>query len=437
VKKIALGVVAALLLAAFPAALAGTAGAVTNATVRFVNANDAGGGSGKAIDIYVDGVLIRANLNPGTNVNNYFDTSALGNGTHSLMVCHSGNPQGLTSAAPGPGTCLNGDPLNSAFAAAPVPQISLIGGVNYTIALSDAVTISPTGCVVVACFVGNTGILGVFIGVNDTTPTDFGFSRITIHNTTAGTLDVCVDGDKVLTGIAGGSSQQVEVEAQQNAAVQIFSSAAGCPGPANTINLVAGTNLVILTVAVTGTPLFPPCTSDCGQVLFVDQERHPNVANTSAFCANVLNLAKFQADYKTVLGGVNPNDSLTYPSRGAVSDLTAEIDSTVTNGDLTVPGEIKPQWETISAGLRMLSQVFKLVDFDVSKFPVVASNGDHVSLEQIVEGANGFSLPGVKDPDLVAAVSALTNWYKANCAPAPTPAAPAAVPAAAGPRFTG
>jgi hypothetical protein len=284
----------------------------------------------------------------------------------------------------------------------------------------------------------NVGVAGLFVGLNDTSPTDFGFARLTIHNAITNqapntVFDVCVDGDKVLSNITQGTSQQVEVEAQQNANLQIFPTSVGCPGAGTATNFVAGTNLVITLVPNNQ----PACTTDCGQVLFVDQERHPNVANTSSFCANVLNLAKFQADYKTVLGGVDPNNSLTYPSRGAVSDLTAEIDSTVTTGDLTVPGEIKPQWEVISAGLRMLSQVFKLVDFDVSKFPVVTQNGDHVSLEQIVEGANGFSLPGTANPDLVAAVSALTAWYKANCAPAPTPAAPAAVPAAAGPRFTG
>ena len=289
----------------------------------------------------------------------------------------------------------------------------------------------------------------MFVGLNDDSPTDYQFTRITIHNAlptfnndatggagaaaVPGAADLCVDGDKVLTEVAPGTTQQVEVESQQQASVQLFESSPGCPGAASTINLVPGTNVVFTLVAND----FPVCDVDCAQVLFVDQERHPNVANTSAFCAVIPQLATFQADFKSVLGGVDPNDSLTYPSRGAVSDLVAEIDSLVTRGDLAVPGEIKPQWESISEDLRLLSQLLKLVDFDVSGFPVVSQNGDHFSLEEIVEAANAFNLPGVPTPEFDAAVSALTSWFTANCAPAATPLAPAAVPAAAGPRFTG
>jgi len=428
VRKIALGVVAALLLAAFPVALAGTAGADSTAHIRFINAEFSG--APNAIDIYVDGTLLIADLSPGGSFGNWFETNAIGNGQHSLQVCIANGGLPLTSGGLCPANGANpGVPVLPGVAALPQVQFSVVGGNNYTIILGAGVLLSAS----------NVGIAGLFVGLNDSSPTDFGFARITIHNTipSAGPgtspFDVCVDGDKVLTGIAAGQSQQVEVEAQQQANVQIFSSAVGCSGPTKIVNLVAGTNLVISLVG----NLIPTCTTDCGQVLFVDQERHPNIANDPAFCALIPSLATIQSEFKSTLGGVNPNDHFTFPSSGAVKQLADDINVVINTGDGVVPDDIKPQWEIISAGLRTLRQTFQLVNYDVSGFPVVTANGDHVTLEQIVEAANSFSLPGTADPDLQGAIAALTAWFKANCLPAPTPAAPAAVPASAGPRFTG
>jgi hypothetical protein len=425
VRKIALGVVAALLLAAFPVALAGSAGADTNAQVRFINGNFTGG---PAVDIYVDGVLIVKDLPPGGSFGNFFDTNAIGNGTHSLVVCvaNGGLPLRTTASltagfCPDNGAVL-GTPNVPSTVVTPSVTLSLVGGNNYTIALGTGI-------------LTNIGVPFLFVGLNYTSPTDFGFARFTLHNASvaAGPLDVCIDGDKVLSGVLPGTTQQIEVEAQQQASLQIFASAAGCLGPASTVNFVAGTNLVITVT----TNFVPTCTTDCGQVLFVDQERHPNVANTSAFCAVIPTLASIQAEFKATLGGVNPEDPFTFPSAGAVKQLADDITLAITGGDFAVSNDIKPQWEVITAGLRTLVQVFKLVNYNVAGFPVVTNTGLHVSLSEIVEAANGFTLPGVPNPDLQGAITALTAWFKANCLPAATPASPAAVPASAGPRFTG
>jgi hypothetical protein len=143
-------------------------------------------------------------------------------------------------------------------------------------------------------------------------------------------------------------------------------------------------------------------------------------------------LATVQAEFKSTIGGVNPSDPFTFPSPGAVKTLADDITLAVTTGDFVVTDDIKPQWEIITAGLRQLVQTFKLVNYDLNGLPTSA-------IESLVEGANSFNLPGVTNSDLSGAITALTAWFKANCAAAPTatPAAPAATPAAAGPRFTG
>ncbi len=145
------------------------------------------------------------------------------------------------------------------------------------------------------------------------------------------------------------------------------------------------------------------------------------------------------------LGNVDPTSTTTIintqPSVQAMMDFVNNTTVILNAGDASVPPEVSSAWATATAGLRLLLQTFQLAGYDLSNLPPSA-------VEMLVEGANGFDLPGVPpDLDVLGATTAITAFFVSVCnaTPIPPPTPPNADPDTSSvvqvvtvqPRFTG
>ena len=153
----------------------------------------------------------------------------------------------------------------------------------------------------------------------------------------------------------------------------------------------------------------------------------PNNPSTVTFCNTVLSLAGVGAELQTLVGNVDPTSHTTIintqPSVQAMMDFVNNTTVILNAGDASVPPEVASAWATATAGLRLLLQTFKLAGYQLSNLPASA-------VEMIVEGANGFVIPGVPpDLDVLGATTAITAFFVSVCnstpIPPPTPPAPA------------
>lgn len=294
-------------------------------------------------------------------------------GLQGYSVCTAG------STAPGP-ACTGAAPVTAPG------TLSFVGGGNHT------VVIGP-------------GFVQLF--TNDTSPTELGNARFTLHNgTTALPIDICIDGVKIITalapgGLAGGTSA-VELKNKQGAQMTVVAPASGaaCPLGGSQIPLAQGTNFVLTASTAAG------CTTGCVQVLQVGEKRAANVAEVPAFCTAIIGLQGVQADLKAVYGKVTPGEASTYPSGEAERELYNKITSLITAGDKTVPLTEKAAWETVTKGLRDLTRGQASTGFDFSRVP-------KADQQKIVDGANGVNQ--TPDPEVDAATKTLTAFYTTSC----------------------
>ena len=223
---------------------------------------------------------------------------------------------------------------------------------------------------------------------------------------------------KVVTALPFGQTATVSVTAVQGADYAIVvpsTGGPGCPTPQGQVNFVAGTNFVQTVSWATD----PTCTTGCVQVLFVGEGTVPNNPSTVTFCNTVLSLAGVQAELQALIGNVDPTSTTTIintqPSVQAMMDFVNNTTVILNAGDASVPPEVASAWATATAGLRLLLQTFKLAGYDLSNLPPSA-------VEMLVEGANGFVIPGVPpDLDVLGATTALTAFFLDECGVTPPP----------------
>ena len=427
-RKTALGVVLALMLAAVPATLfASSAGADSNSNVHIIWIDQS-----HAPNIIVDSTIIGTQVPTATA----FDLT-LGTGYHTVVACDN------TATRFDGSNCLNGDTVVPGPFAGYENNVNILSGAaNYTVVL-DSTGFGPD----------------TMQFQNSLNPTGFNRARFQLNNASAGTLSVCIDSHdgNGLTPIldhvpsSGGQDSQ-EITAVQGAQVYIGSAEQDCSTYNNfTLNFPAGTNTVF---TATNSGLIqdgertlldePACGSACIQVLFVGEDTHPNNPDTGVFCANIASLAAVQSGLKDLVGNVDPTDESTIantqPSAGDMQAFIEATNNTLTLGDESVPPVVAQSWATATAGLRTLIHTFQLVGYNLSALPPSA-------VEQIVLGANGVQLPGVPpDTDVVGATEALTAFYTSVCAPTTPPPAnngggggttTAPTPVAAAAHFTG
>lgn len=426
-RKIALGAVVAMLLAAFPLASSASADAPSN--VHVINGTGASGVIGyNLIDVYLNSDLVIDNL-PGNQAADF----TTGAGHFTVTVCQSSS----TGVDPA-GNCINADTWQTGFFN---PQ----GDSNYTLVVSFNLGQQGIGAIGSVSSPDSVAVGALF--ENDLTPTQNGYARLTINNASlVVAFDVCLDGVKVggMLNIPGGFpaiGREVEVPAETGAQLAIVPAGAPVCSPSFPINLVAGTNTVVSTVAPFPDPI-DPCTVGCFQVLLVGQNVPPSNPDTGAFCDAVVGLGGVQAALKDLLGDVDPTSATTIlntqPSTGDTAAFIHDTLAELAAGDATVPDDIKPNWQIATAPLRALIAGFQELapEYNFSLLPPEA-------MHQLVEGANGIQLPGVPpNRDIVGATTALANFFLANCAVAPTPTpgpnpSPAPQPVSASPKFTG
>ena len=429
VKKSALGVVLALMLAAIPVTLfATTASADSNSPVHIIWID-----SSHAPNIIVDNVVIGTQVPTATA----FDTT-LGTGNHTIVACDNTATQFVS------GNCedAGGNIVPGPFAGHIDNVIIPTGGSNYTVVLDSTEFVSPD----------------TFVFQNSLNTTGFNRARFQLNNATAAPLAVCIDShdgnglQSVLADVEpAGGQDSAEITAVQGAQVYIGAMGLNCNTFSNfSLNFPAGTSTVFTATnsgAIReGDEIVldePACGAACLQVLFVGEDTHPNNPDTGVFCANIATLATVQADLKALVGNVDPTSTTTIantqPSAGDMQTFIENTNNTLTLGDESVPPVVAQSWATATAGLRQLIHTFQLVGYDLSKLPPAA-------VQQIVLGANGVQLPGVPaDTDVVGATQALTAFYTSVCVPAATPTTPttppattpAATPVAAAAHFTG
>ena len=424
-RKTALGVVLALMLAAVPATLfVSSAGADSNSNVHIIWIDQS-----HAPNIIVDSTIIGHQVPTATA----FDLT-LGTGFHTVVACDN-------TATRFDGTdCLNGNTVVPGPFAGSTDNVNILSGdANYTVVL-DSTGFGPD----------------TMTFQNSLNTTGFNRARFQLNNASAGTLSVCIDSHDgngltpVLDHVpASGGQDSQEITAVQGAQVYIGSAEADCSTYQNfTLNFPAGTNTVFTATNSGDIPEArfsePACGAACIQVLFVGEDTHPNNPDTGVFCANIASLAAVQSGLKALVGNVDPTNASTIantqPSAGDMQAFIEATNNTLTLGDESVPPIVAASWATATAGLRTLIHTFQLVGYNLSALPPSA-------VEQIVLGANGVQLPGVPaDTDVVGATQALTAFFTSVCAAAPTPTTPttptspsasAATPVAAAAHFTG
>jgi hypothetical protein len=425
VKKTALGVVLAMMLAAIPVGLfASSASADSNSPVHIIWIDYS-----HAPNIILDNTIIGHQVPTATA----FDVT-LGTGNHTLVACDNTATQYTNHQCLDAGNNVVGGPYAGHTDNVIIPT----GGSNYTVVL-DATNLAPQDTMTFQNSLNTTG---------------YNRARFQLNNATGAPLAVCIDSHdgngitSFLLDVEPGLSDSNELTAVQGAQVYIGpSGGSNCNTFSNfTLNFPEGTNTVF-TATNSGSTNFgddsPACGSACIQVLLVGADTHPNNPDTGVFCANIASLATVQADLKALVGNVDPTSTTTIantqPSAGDMQTFIENTNNTLTLGDESVPPIVAQSWATATAGLRTLIHTFQLVGYDLSKLPPAA-------VEQIVLGANGVKLPGVPpDTDVVGATQALTAFYTSVCAPAATPTTPttpaattpAATPVAAAAHFTG
>lgn len=413
VRKIALGALLALVLAAFPIGTAAVAAGASD--VRIVYASN----GNQPAKIFVSGLPGSTTVLPSTGID-----VALPAGTYTVLACTT-----TTTAVSGT-TCTGGLLL-----AGSANNLVVSGDSNYTFTM-----VNLTGAAPVAVQQQNTF-------QNDLSITGLNEARFTLNNalTAGSTVDICIDGIKILTNVAPNGGQGVaDVPADQAAGMAVVVPTGGACGSSSDIPLVAGTNFVLTLVAAdpAATPL---CTSGCAQVLLVGQDTVPHNTDTAAFCdAILLGLATVQPALKALVGDVDPTTTTTItntqPSVGDMMTFVNDTQDAIDAGDATVPASIKPSWVIATSGLRDLLAGFKLVNFNLVGLGQPA-------VKSLVLGANGVSLPGVPpNPETEGATEAITAFVLGTCLagpapgpePTPGPPTPAAEETVSGaPRLTG
>ena len=386
-KKVALGTALAMMLALVPVLFVGSASAVVgSSTVRVINGQPDGGGP--AIDVYFDGIKLVNDLGLGQGID---------------ITVNADNPLVSACSAGSTGVEADGDCLDSDQIGTPNFPVAIGDGGNYTLVILgdlDGPLEDPLGP-------------DPIIFTNDLGPTGLNEARYTVHNVVGLPIDVCINGVKVVTALPFGQTATVSVTAVQGAdyAIVVPSTGgpAGCPTPQAQVNFVAGTNFV-QTVAASDDPT---CAAGCVQVLFVGEGTVPNNPSTVTFCNTVLSLAGVGAELQALIGNVDPTSTTTIintqPSVQAMMDFVNNTTVILNAGDASVPPEIASAWATATAGLRLLLQTFKLAGYDLSNLPPSA-------VEMLVEGANGFVIPGVPpDLDVLGATTALTAFFVDVC----------------------
>jgi len=431
VKKTALGVVLALMLAAIPVTLfasSAVADGTSTTRIAYVDFED-------TANIIVDNILAKEGLPSGSG----FDME-LGTGNHTIVAC----PPPATQFDGSDCLDANNTDLGSPYNGWTNDVFIGSGGASFM------VVIDATG------FPGGTDGDGVYTFQNNQNTTGFNRSRFQLNNasSTQQGLSACIDShdgngiQPIFDLIPNNEQNSQEITAVQGAEVYVGDGpSSDCPTFDHfTNNFPAGVAFV-LTATNSGDSIpeefggpTTACGEGCTQILNVGEDTHPNNPDTAVFCANIANLAGVQAGLKDLLGNVDPTSeetiAATQPSAGDLSAFVNQTLGTLTLGDESVPPVAAGSWATATEGLRKLMATFKLVGYDLSALPPSA-------VEQIVLGANGIKLPGVPvDTDVVGATEALTAFYTSVCvaAPAPTPAptpTPAPAPVAAAAHFTG
>jgi len=412
VKRVALGTALAMLLSFVPALFVGSAQAVVgSSTVHVINGQP--GPAGGAIDVYFSGIKLVEDLGLGQGVDVTVPADT------PLVTACSANSTSVDGAGVCHPTALE-NPLNPALNVGPGNSPITIGDEgNYTLVI--------------------TGVAAPLNFTNDLGQTGLNEARFTFHNASlALAFDVCINGVKVVTALAPGLTATVSITAVQGATYAVFPAAAGCATPQGNVNFVAGTNFV-QTVVIASNPF---CTTGCVQVLFVGEGTVPNNPSTVTFCNTVLSLAGIGGELKALVGEVDPTSHATIlATQPSIEDMSTFVNNTqviLNAGDASVPPEIADAWEHATAGLRALLQTFRLAGFQLSNLPQEA-------VQEIVEGANGFVIPGVPiDDDVLGATTAITAFFISVCntsppappAPGPQPQ-PAVQVVTVQPRFTG
>jgi len=431
VKKTALGVVLALMLAAVPATLfASSAAADSNSAVHLIWIDHS-----HAPNIIVDNTIVGSQVPTATA----FDLT-LGTGYHTIVACPN------TSTGFDGTNCKNGTANDGTPFAGSNNNVNITsGGANYTVVLDTA---GPD----YAEEHSYPPVPDTMVFLNSMNPTGFNRARFQLNNASLGTLSVCIDShdgngiQPLITSTASEGGQDAnEITAVQGAQVYIGPDSQPCNTYDNfTLNLPSGTNTVFTATNSGSNFDEPACGSACIQVLMVGAETHPNNPDTGVFCANIANLAAVQSGLKALIGNVDPTSATTIantqPSAGDMQAFIASTNATLTLGDESVPPVVAQSWATATAGLRAVLNTFQLVGYNLSALPPSV-------VEQLVLGANGVQLPGVpQNSDVVGATQALTAFYTSVCVPAATPTtpttppastAPAATPVAAAAHFTG
>jgi hypothetical protein len=431
VRKIALGAVVALLLAAFPlAAATTTAGAVNATATSTVHVYWVGGVI--TANIFVDGTQATfTNVSPYTSR----DVTNLAAGIHTIIACPVGDS--LSGAV-----CSSGDTTGYGG------NVQIMANGYYTLVLTDGT---------VNWFGHNESDLFS----EDTSVTPNQMTRVTYENASdfgsflsqfgAGANSICVNQlTKSDPGIFDDEqANPFLVPAAQSNTIGFGEFSDACQAPVFTIpgiTFPGGSNVVITLVnACIGSPI---CLAPVGfnafsdgyfkplfNIIDVGQETVPNKPDTADFCKAIVGLPGIQTALKDLIGLVVPGDSNTYPSVGEMKTFVDDTQAILDAGDASVPGTVAPQWQLATASIRSLLFGFTAIGYNWALLPVASQTA-------LVLGVNGGSIPGIT-PDLltVSAGTVLTDFYLSECVP-PAPPGPAPAPAPTpvsnvSPRFTG
>jgi hypothetical protein len=244
--------------------------------------------------------------------------------------------------------------------------------------------------------------------VTDKTETDH--AALTMFSTIPAPVDVCVNGNHVLSLPAGNSFDYAEFDAKdgEGQEVKFFIPGAG-----------AATNCALATVPAAATVElnFPPgsntvinrtvnatCTSDCGYQIFPGEEAPNSSQQVDAFCAVVLEAANITPWLQDLFDEIEVGNEDTYPSSDRVEKVLTRIAELLEKGNQTAPADIRQVWLRATAGFVETGRL-AAVDFDLTR----------LSQSDLRCTVDGIEHPGEDDSEEAADTAALTAWVTTNC----------------------